>query len=251
LTGGASTTCARSTCEPYLEHHFGDDQGSLYKAEGYCGWKADFDWEGDDPDYYVETYEPRADTEAADMEGDLIPMIACVNEVDDADFAACIGDWVDAEEWRSEIAVDALMPDVDGMMGAGQNFMLYRDPATALFVVYPWDKDLAMNTYSLVEGWTIADFHPTWMVDFESILGRRLIELDPGAYCERVQQVAALATPDRVVAELSAVGERLQPFIEADPFMDRERWVWAAEEVAETYRAHLAEALAQAEGCEL
>ena len=235
--------------EPYLEHHFDSDDGSLYKAEGYCGWKADFDYEGDEPRYYEETYVPKAKTVPEDMYDDLIPMIECVNQESDADFSGCIDDWIDVDEWLTEMAVDASLPDVDGMLGAGQNFMLYREP-DGRFVVYPWDKDLALSVSNMAEDWTIADFHPVWNEEFHSLLGARLIALNRDAYCGKVLAVAERTDPDVLGADQDALMDFLSPFVDADPFLELERWGWNADDNSEVMVSHHADVLSQAQACD-
>jgi spore coat protein CotH len=233
--------------EPYLENHFGDDKGSLYKVSGYCGGRGRFEWDGDDPADYVETYVPKAGTLDEAMTADLLPMLQCANSDSDEDFEGCIGDWIDVHEFMREMAVDAVMPDGDGLAGNGQNFMLYFVPQDQRFAVYPWDKDQAFVLDDLATD-GIFDFHPDWWSG-ESVLVDRLRSVYRTAYCEAVLDAADRVDPDDLVPLVEQTRSFLEPYLEADPFVDVESWSWAVADMIDTIESRHPQVVEEAESC--
>ncbi|MFZ5481449.1 MAG: CotH kinase family protein [Myxococcota bacterium] len=237
--------------DPFLATHFpGQDGGSLYKVKGYCGYRADLAWAGDDPAVLAETYEPKADTDEEDMREDLIPMLACASEADDAAFSACIGEWIDVDEWLTEIAVDVLLPDVDGMASAGQNFMMYFHPAQERFLVYPWDKDLAFYLTTVSESKSgIFDLQPAWLENASPHLVDRLRTVMRDDYCAKVLEVAEVAGPDRLLDEVDRLEDQLLPFVRRDPFLKEDQWTWAVDYVRQTIETRHPEVVEEARAC--
>jgi len=214
--------------EPYLDHHFKEDPGgSLYKTTGYCGGPATFEYKGNDPIYYDKTHEPKVDTEPADMLGNLIPMIQCVNVASDAEFEECIPEWIDVPQFLREIAADATLPDIDAVHAAGQNFMLYYKPAAGRFVIYPWDKDLSLTDGFLTDGAAGSLFgqHPYWKADFSSRLADRLLDVFRPQFCHTVQQFMELYDSDEFVPRIHALKTYLGPHVKRDPFIEWGPWV--------------------------
>ncbi len=236
--------------EPYLKNHFADASGSLLKVEGYCGGRGDFAYEGPDSDDYLETYEPKGETLDTAIQDDLLPLIECVNGMADEAFEACIVDRVDVENWLLEIAIDVVLPDVDGMIGAGHNFMIYREPETGLFIIWPWDKDLALDEANLDPGWDLGGLHPFWASDFESLLGVQLLETFREDYCAQVLEVAERYDPAVLLPELEEHRELLAPWIEADPWLDSERWGWITDDVVEVIETRHPDIVDRAQACD-
>ena len=228
----------------FLDERLGG-RGSLFKVAGYCGGSGDFEWEGDDPEDYADTYEPKVDTTVDDLESHLLPLIECA---DSSDLEDCLPDYIDVDEWLSEIAVDMLTPDVDGMAASGQNFMLHRPPG-GLFVVYPWDQDQALTDYNSASA-SIFEVHPTWKTDFDSRIADGLRKHWRGDFCTRVLELAPGVDPTRDLgSEWRELGQHLSPWIEADPFLDWERWTWIADDILATATERHAGVVAEAEGC--
>lgn len=221
--------------QAFLAAHFDDPDGHLYKVEGYCGGTADFEDKGDDFDDYDKKYEAKAGTMPEDAESDLIPMIKCANGPA-ADLETCLPTWVDVDEWLTEMAVDAVMPDVDGLAGAGQNFMIYADPTSARLVVYAWDKDQAFYTSSL-ESRSIFDFHPPW--GDSPVLTQTMRSVWKTEYCAKVIAAAEVGLAlDATVADLAAL---LEPYVASDALLVEKDW---ASQVA-SLRDSLAERAAE------
>ena len=209
--------------DPFLDAHFADDSGGFYKIEGYCGGTADFEDEGDDPDRYDAKYAPKADTTLEQLAADIIPLVKCANE-DDAGLVDCLPAHANVEEWLTEMAVDMVLPDVDGFAGAGQNFLLYDDPATGTFVAIPWDKDQAFST-TAAESESIWDLHPAWASSPE--LTQRVRVLWKDDYCAEVLRVAEIASPSAVREELARVQGYLTEPVSREPWYAETGTSWS------------------------
>lgn len=234
----------------FLTNHFEVDSGSLYKVKGYCGYRAELAYEGTDPTPYLETYEPKAGTDPEDMQADLIPFLECASTTDDAAFRSCIETWIDVDLWLKEIAIDVVLPDVDGMAGAGQNFLMYFDPAIQRFVVYPWDKDLAFFTTTLNAGdGSIWNLHPAWLEGSTPALIDRLRTVYREEFCDAVVQAADRYDPKTLGPQIDELEELLDRHIRRDPFIEREAWKWSLQELKTTIETRHPEVLAEATEC--
>ena len=233
----------------YIANHF-TEGGSMFKAEGYCGGRGDFEDDGDDPADYLDTYEPKGGTPDEAIVTDLFPLIECANTAAAADFEACIPVLIDVENWLTEIAVDVVLPDIDGFIGAGQNYVFYKDPDLGLFVIWPWDKDLALADSNLDSGWDLAGVHPTWAADFRNVLGDRLVRTYKNEYCDLVERVAERYDPDTFVPEIDDHAVLVAPWIEADPWMDAERWGWIIDDIMDVVDLRHPEIVSRAAACD-
>ena len=108
--------------QPFIDENFSKEGGSLYKVAGYCGGVATFEYKDDHPESYIKRYEPKAGTLDEAVLTDLVPLLKCAAE-DDAGLEACLPNYIDVDEWLREMAVDAVLPDVDGLAGTSQNFL--------------------------------------------------------------------------------------------------------------------------------
>ncbi len=232
----------------YVRNHF-TDGGALFKVEGYCGGRGDFEDEGDDPLDYVDKYDLKGGTPDEAITTDLLPLIECVNTPDDADFEACIPEHIDVENWLTEIAVDVALPDIDGMIGAGQNYMFYKYPDLGVFVIWPWDKDLALTDSNLNEDWDLAGVHPTWASDFRNLLGDRLVRSWRSEYCDIVLDVADRYDSATFSPEIEEHAGLIAPWIDADPWMEGDRWGWITDDVIDVVDIRHPEIVSRARAC--
>ncbi len=222
----------------FLDAHFGEASpdaadGSYFKVKGYCGERAGLEWVSDDPVAYAGTYEPKAGTSDTAFAEELLPLLACASTGSDSEFATCIPDHIDVDEWLTEIAVDMALPDVDGMAGAGQNFLLYRPPE-GRFVVVPWDKDLSLTlTNHPADAGGIFDLHPAWLENSQPMLVDRLRSVYREEFCAAVLAVAERVEPGVIGLEIDRLETLLEPDIRRDPFLDAETWSWIIEDLHE------------------
>lgn len=230
--------------QPFLDAHFDDADGHLYKVDGYCGGRADFAYETDDPDDYDKQYEAKAGTVPEDATADLIPLLKCASGKSGAP-SSCLPLSVDTDEWLAEMAVDATLPDPDGLAGAGQNFLMYADPADGRFVVYGWDKDQATYQDSL-ESTSVWDFHPTWADSPQ--LTQDLRRTWAEDYCARLlDAVAEARAADTDIAELQAF---LAPYVATDQHLTDADWAGHVGRMRSALAARAADVEAEAKACD-
>ncbi len=236
----------------FLESRFdadGEDAGSYYKVKGYCGDRATLQYISDDPIAYSATYEPKAGTNDADVSADLIPMLACASVSSDDEFEACISDHIDVDAWLTEIAVDMVLPDVDGMAGAGQNFLLYRPPE-GRFVVVPWDKDLSLTlTNHNPEDGGIFDLHPFWLGDSRPVLVNRLRQVYRQDFCDAVLDVAGLSDPAVLSPQIDDLEALLLPYMKKDPFIDWMTWQYVIDDLHDSIGLRHEQVVLEASSC--
>jgi spore coat protein CotH len=140
----------------FLKHHFGGSDGPLYAASASCGFAdslADLEYKGDVfDDHYTSIYEVLRGS-AADAEANLLPMLKCGDSTatpDDAEFAACIDEWLDVDQWLREIAAESLIPSLEDFIGVRRNFFLYfmpdaMAPHGGKMKVWGWDYDTVLQ----------------------------------------------------------------------------------------------------------
>jgi spore coat protein CotH len=235
--------------QAFLDAHFEDPDGAYFKVKGYCGDRATLQLVSEDPAAYLATYEPKAGTSEAEVTERLIPMLACASTPSDEDLAACLPEHVDVDQWLTEIAVDMVLPDVDGMAGAGQNFLLYAPPDEP-FVVIPWDKDLSLTlgNHAVSDG-SIFALEPMWLEGSTPVLVDRMRTIYRERFCGHVLDVAARYAPEVLDPELAALETLLRPHIESDPFLDGQTWGWILDDLRETIQVRHQQVVEEASRC--
>jgi hypothetical protein len=231
----------------FLDAHFDDPDGSYFKVKGYCGDRATLQHTTDDLAALALTYEPKAGTDEAALTDDLLPLLQCASAEGDDALAACLPDHVDVEAWLTEIALDMVLPDVDGMAGAGQNFLLYKPPA-GRFVVVPWDKDLSLTltNHDAADG-SIFTLHPFWLEGSQPELVNRMRELHREQFCGIVLDVAARHAA--LADEVDRLETLLLPHVKDDPFLDWQTWQWILDDLHETIRVRHDQVVEEATPC--
>jgi hypothetical protein len=215
----------------YLRTHFGNPDGHLYKVAGYCEGTS-LDYRGDDVGEY-DGFEPKGVTTVEDLATDIIPLLGCLeNGVSDAQLRACVEGKIDVEEWISEMAVDILLTNVDGMATTAQNFMLYRPPEGPL-VVYPYDLDLSFyqSEQDLV-GTSIFNLRPYWETILP-VLPRRLREAYAPEYCDRLVALTEDPGADALEAHILSLAAQIDAEMQIDPYLSYEKWQGQVERLVE------------------
>ncbi|MEF2967873.1 CotH kinase family protein [Paenibacillus sp. M1] len=119
--------------DAYLERHFGNSYGALYKGE-MTGSGSDLTWLGDDPDLYT-GLALKSKTTNGDI---LIDMLDELNNGTDYEKV------LDVEESLGYIALNVLTNNTDSYIGGNkQNYYLYEDDG--IFSVLPWDYNMAFG----------------------------------------------------------------------------------------------------------
>lgn len=119
--------------DAYLNRHFGNSYGALYKGE-MTGSGSDLTWLGDDPAAYT-GLALKSDTTNDDI---LIDMI---NELNNGSNYEQV---LDVEESLKYIALNVATNNMDSYIGQNkQNYYLYEDDG--IFSVLPWDYNMAFG----------------------------------------------------------------------------------------------------------
>jgi spore coat protein CotH len=199
-------TAVEQVDEQFLEAHFGDGSGLLLKPEGIRG----LPHFGDDLAKYEATYIAKNTPKPEDWQP-LIELARLVNQADESEFRERIRERLDVDSFVRFLAVNAMLASLDGFVGMGHNFYLYRSPKTGRFTFMPWDLDLAFGGFALYGT-------PEQMVDLslehphvgENKLIDRLLAMPElkAAYLDQVRRLAAnVFTEERLGQDLAALEE--------------------------------------------
>lgn len=119
--------------DAYLERHFGNSYGALYKGE-MTGQGSDLTWLGDDPSLYTGLV-MKSEKSNDDI---LIDMLNELNNGTDYE------KYIDVEEALKYIALNAVTGNMDSYLGGNkQNYYLYEDDG--VFSILPWDYNMAFG----------------------------------------------------------------------------------------------------------
>ena len=215
----------------YVENHFLGVDGSLYKASGYCGTgtSSDLTWVSDDIDDYIYDYVPKAGTDEAAVADDLIPMLDCATNTTDEQFSACVQDWVDLDGLLTLIALDQLLPDVDGLVGPSHNYMMFFDQGWDRFYFYPWDKDQSFYDHELAPGSTPMDMVLVYDDEKKPLLVSRVQRVFHEEYCDALRGMHARLDPAVLTPRVESLGQFLWYAVDADPRYDMVDWKYGVQ----------------------
>jgi hypothetical protein len=141
-------TIVESVDTVFLERHFGQSDGYLYK----------YDYEVDDAPHYFEyngpdpaLYSPKPfQPETHELDPDPTPIVAmlrAIHETPDADFLPVMERFLDLNAFMVHVAVENFLADEDGIVGnyGVNNFYLYRFEGSTRSTIIPWDKSEAFK----------------------------------------------------------------------------------------------------------
>nr|WP_262362904.1 CotH kinase family protein [Paenibacillus rubinfantis] len=119
--------------DAYLERHFGNAYGALYKGE-MTGSGSDLTWLGDDPSAYTGLAQ-KSETTNGDI---LIDMLDELNNGSDYE------KYINVPDALGYIALNVLTNNMDSYLGSNkQNYYLYEDDG--VFSILPWDYNMAFG----------------------------------------------------------------------------------------------------------
>ncbi|NWL89363.1 spore coat protein CotH [Paenibacillus sp. 79R4] len=119
--------------DAYLERHFGNSYGALYKGE-MTGSGSELSWLGDDPNSYTGLVQ-KSKTANGNI---LIDMLNELNNGSDYE------KYIDVTEALKYIALNVATNNSDSYIGANkQNYYLYEDEG--VFSILPWDYNMAFG----------------------------------------------------------------------------------------------------------
>jgi len=159
-------TLVEAVNRPFLEEHFGDRSGNLYRLDRVFDDDADpqpsLEDRGADPGAYVTTppiYELRTNEE--DLRGqeltDLVDFIRALSLTPSEEFGAWLPENLDLDGWLRLLAALAWLSDLDSYPGLGGNLFLYRWPGRdnsrsgRRVAAIPWDLRAAFGRFEPVE----------------------------------------------------------------------------------------------------
>lgn len=127
--------------EKYIEKHFPNSEGILYKAGNFVG----FEYKGEDPTLYTDLFEQKTNVNDDDL-APLIRFMKFVSESSDEAFETELSNWLDMDSFIRMMALDNLLDNNDSFVGMGSNYYLYYDKDTKKFAFLSWDMNLAMGS---------------------------------------------------------------------------------------------------------
>jgi spore coat protein CotH len=126
--------------ETYLESHFSNPSGVLYKAE----LNATMSYQGEDPSAYANSFTQETRQKDADF-APLIAFLRFLSVSDDATFANQLPEYLDVESFATYLAINNLLVNTDSMAGMGNNFYFYYDDLSGLMTVLMWDGNESLG----------------------------------------------------------------------------------------------------------
>ncbi len=134
-------TIAETIDQVYINKHFPDSDGVLYKVVEVGN---DFAYLGDDLSLYATVFEQKTAVNDADLTP-LIQFMKFVSQSDDATFAHDLGDWLDLDAFTTYLAAQNLLVNYDSLAGMGNNYYIYYDETNQQITVLAWDANESLG----------------------------------------------------------------------------------------------------------
>jgi hypothetical protein len=133
-------------------NHWPDDSsGNLYKNNDSNGGgtEANFDYHGENPDFYNVAYAKQTNVAADDYSG-LIHMLDVLNNAPAETYMQDVAEVVNIEQWLRFLAVDTLLANGEGGLtsGRGDDYAMYQGVIDPRFELVPYDLDTVLGTGS-------------------------------------------------------------------------------------------------------
>jgi hypothetical protein len=122
----------------FLNSHYSDNDGNLYKAE-----KSTLEWQGADPKSYYDDLELKTNEKENDW-SNLIQFLELLNNSSTHDFEQNIESVFNPDSYIMSWAVDNLLVNLDSYLGSATNYYLYDNPLTSIFEWIAWDVNLSL-----------------------------------------------------------------------------------------------------------
>lgn len=196
--------------DAYLNRHFGNSYGALYKGE-MTGSGSDLTWLGDDPSAYTGLALKSKTTN----DGILIDMINELNHGSDYEKV------LDVEESLKYIALNVATNNMDSYIGQNkQNYYLYEDDG--IFSILPWDYNMAFGGMggAMGGGSSLLIDEPTQGAVAERPLVAKLLEVQEykELYHSILQEaVDGYLSNDIFTARVNELAAMISPYVQADP----------------------------------
>jgi spore coat protein CotH len=196
--------------DDFLQDHFEDPEGDLYKPEMDAG---DLSYKGDDAATYTML---GLETNLETSDGsDYIALCKGIAE-------GSLGSVLDVDNALRYLAINTLLVNLDSYLGTGHNFYLYED--SGIFSVIPWDTNEAFGNFSCgctTDG--ILDFRidePTCGSLEKKALAKAIIAdpaLKASYHALLSDLVGGLFAEDAMSARIDHAADLIRPHLEQDP----------------------------------
>jgi len=200
--------------EMFLDRHFGNDDGNLYKS-GDDG--AALLYKGQNQSSYESDYELKTNESDNDWSG-FIMMLDKLNNAPASGFAETAGRCLNLDNCMRYCAFNMVLSNFDSYTGSGRNYYLYDDSVSGRFALIPWDLNLSFGAYANTWNVTTAD-----AVNIPNLsqrpLARRLLQNDSlrQVYLGYIQDMMeGAAGYDSIAAMADRIKALIAPFVRAD-----------------------------------
>ncbi|MEK3685846.1 CotH kinase family protein [Paenibacillus sp. FSL R10-2736] len=191
--------------DAYLERHFGNAYGALYKGQ-MTGQGSDLTWLGDDASLYT-GLEMKSKKSNDDI---LVDMLDELNNGTDYE------KYIDVDDALGYIALNAVTGNMDSYLGSNkQNYYLYEDDG--IFSILPWDYNMAFGGMG---GSDVLIDEPTQGTLAERPLVAKLLanETYLAKYHEIVRSMLSGYLKDETFqARISEMDTMIASYVKADP----------------------------------
>ncbi len=146
-------TIVEEVDKTFIKSIYNDTSGDLYSYQYQDGWL--FEDRGTNPATYSPLpFKPEIDNQPNQLSA-IVGLVQAINKSSDAQFQSAMSQYIDWNEFLTEIATENYLAEQDGIIGdyGMNNFDVYRLPSKTLFIFIPWDKS---NTF-FSQNWDI--FH--------------------------------------------------------------------------------------------
>lgn len=197
----------------FLKLNFKNNAGLLMKPERVPGLV----YLGEDWARYKDTYLPKREATENEIKR-VIDFTRLVNAAPDAQFYEEIESYLDVDAFLRFMAVTAIIANCDSFHG-GHNYCLYLHPETKKFHFIPWDLDLALGGFPMLDAAEQMDLSLTKPYVGRSNLADRLMVNKQFAdkYHQVLKEVAQLCfAKEKLLTEIAAIEKVVKPLIEKE-----------------------------------
>jgi len=142
-------TISEEISKTFLQANFGEDDGYLYEFHKQADEVYGLQDPGPNLGWFIPRFDPKThETEsAANLYLPVRSLIQAINDAPPNDLESQLGDYFDVHTFITELAIQNVMAQTDGLVGGVgmNNFYLYRFAGKRLSLLIPWDQDNSFN----------------------------------------------------------------------------------------------------------
>lgn len=210
-----------SVDKTFLQNHFGDNEGNLFKGDPYGSLK----WIDNQESSYYSSYELKTNETQNDW-SDLLDLIYRINFSDD-NFPQQMETKMDMNSYIWMLAVNNLFVNLDSYLYNPHNYYLYHDSTAAdKFHWISWDVGLAFGVFPLWWGSRSKELDIFYLPDPPDNvpLNAHLFEFADyrqsylNAYCTLINEDL---NPQLIFPRIDSIADRIRPYVYAEPQSNR------------------------------